>query len=64
MSREHGTPQQKAAAIGTAEIRRLVAVCGDALARLRDRAMILLSSDFGEQAAGDIWNPATSLAAH
>lgn len=43
MSREHGTPQQKAAAIGTAEIRRLVAVCGGDLAGLGDRAMILLS---------------------
>lgn len=40
--RRHGIPQRRAAAIGTAELRRLVATCGSDLAGLRDRAMLLL----------------------
>ena len=42
IAREHGTAQRQAAALTTPEIRRLIAVCGDDLAGLRDRALILL----------------------
>jgi integrase len=40
--RRHGTPPRQAAAIGTAEIRRLVATCDTGLTGLRDRALLLL----------------------
>jgi integrase len=40
--RQHGRPQRRAAAIGTAELRRLVATCGADLAGQRDRALLLL----------------------
>ncbi|MCB4825237.1 tyrosine-type recombinase/integrase [Roseicella aerolata] len=40
--RRHGMPQRRAAAIGTAELRKLVATCGTDLAGLRDRALLLL----------------------
>ncbi|SDE30691.1 tyrosine-type recombinase/integrase [Belnapia rosea] len=40
--RKHGMPQRRAAAICTAELRRLVATCGSDLAGRRDRAMLLL----------------------
>ncbi|MFC7478114.1 site-specific integrase [Dankookia sp. GCM10030260] len=42
IARQHGTPQRRAAAIGTAEIRRLVATCSDGLTGTRDRALLLL----------------------
>jgi integrase len=42
IARERGTAQCQASALTTPEIRRLVAVCGDDLAGLRDRALILL----------------------
>ena len=42
IARQHGTPQRRAAAIGTAEIRRLVATCTDGLCGQRDRALLLL----------------------
>ena len=40
--RRHGRPARRAAALTTAEIRRLLAVCGTGLAGLRDRALLLL----------------------
>lgn len=40
--RRHGAPARQAAAITTAEIRRLVATCDDGLTGLRDRALLLL----------------------
>jgi integrase len=40
--RAHGTPQRQAQALGTAEIKRLVAGCDASLAGLRDRALLLL----------------------
>jgi len=40
--RRHGTPPRRAAALGTAEIRRLVATCDTGLAGQRDRALLLL----------------------
>ncbi len=42
IARQHGRPQRRAAALTTPEIRRLVASCGDDLAGLRDRTLILL----------------------
>ncbi|MDO9714211.1 tyrosine-type recombinase/integrase [Paracraurococcus lichenis] len=42
IARRHGTPQRRAAAIGTTEIRRLVATCTDGLTGTRDRALLLL----------------------
>ena len=42
IARRHGTPGRRAAAIGTAEIRRLVATCTDGLTGTRDRALMLL----------------------
>ena len=42
IARQHGTPARRAAAIGTAEIRRLVATCTDGLTGTRDRALLLL----------------------
>jgi integrase len=42
IARQHGTPARRAAAIGTAEIRRLVATCHDGLCGQRDRALLLL----------------------
>ena len=38
----HGTPQRKAAALGTAEMKRLLATCDGTMAGLRDRALLLL----------------------
>lgn len=40
--RKHGMPQRRAAAIGTAELRKLVATCGSDLTGQRDRALLLL----------------------
>jgi integrase len=42
MLRQHGAPTRRSAAIGTAEIRKLLACCGDDLTGLRDRALLLL----------------------
>jgi integrase len=42
ITRAHGRPQRQSAAITTAEIRKLVAVCGSDLTGQRDRAMLLL----------------------
>ncbi len=42
IARQHGTPQRRAAALGTAEIRKLVATCTDGLTGTRDRALLLL----------------------
>jgi integrase len=42
IARQHGTPARRAAALGTAEIRRLVATCTDGLTGTRDRALLLL----------------------
>ncbi|TDH62297.1 integrase [Dankookia rubra] len=42
IARQHGVPQRRAAAIGTAEIRRLVATCSDGLTGTRDKALLLL----------------------
>lgn len=42
MFRQHGVPSRKAAALGTAEIRKLVGVCDEGLTGLRDRALLLL----------------------
>jgi integrase len=42
IARRHGTPARRAAALGTAEIRKLVATCTDGLTGTRDRALILL----------------------
>ena len=41
--RRHGMPQRQAAAIGTAELRALVATCGTDLAGQRDRTLLLLA---------------------
>jgi integrase len=41
VARKHGEPARRSAALTTVEIRRLVAVCGDDLAGLRDRALLL-----------------------
>jgi hypothetical protein len=41
IARQHGTPARRAGAIGTAEIRRLVATCSDGLTGTRDRALLL-----------------------
>src|SRR5689334_14649411 len=40
--RRHGAPSRQAAALTTAELRRLVATCGRDLTGLRDRALLLL----------------------
>ncbi len=40
--RQHGTPPRQAAALTTAEMRRLVAVCDGGLTGLRDRALLLI----------------------
>jgi integrase len=40
--RQHGTPPRRAAALTTAEIRKLVATCQTDLTGLRDRALLLL----------------------
>lgn len=42
IARQHGRPARRAAALGTAEIRRLVATCSDGLCGQRDRALLLL----------------------
>ena len=42
MQRRHGVPARQAAAIGSAEVKRLVATCDAGLAGLRDRALFLL----------------------
>ena len=40
--RRHGVPARQAAALGTAELKRLVATCDGDLAGLRDRALLLV----------------------
>jgi integrase len=40
--RRHGRPPRRAAAIGTAQLKRLLAACGGDRAGLRDRALLLL----------------------
>ena len=42
IARTHGEPARRSAALTTVEIRRLVEVCGDDLAGLRDRALLLV----------------------
>lgn len=42
IQRQHGVPPRRAAALMTAEIRRLLAACDDGLTGIRDRALILL----------------------
>jgi len=42
IGRTHGEPARRSAALTTDEIRRLVEVCGDDLAGLRDRALLLI----------------------
>jgi integrase len=42
IARTHGEPARRSAALTTAEIRRLVEICGDDLAGLRDRALLLI----------------------
>ena len=42
IARAHGQPPRRSAALTTDEIRRLVEVCGDDLAGLRDRALLLI----------------------
>ncbi len=42
IARRHGEPARRSAALTTADIKRLVAVCGADLAGLRDRALVLL----------------------
>jgi len=42
IARRHGIPPRKAAALGTAELRRLVASCDSGLTGRRDRALLLL----------------------
>lgn len=42
IARTHGEPARRSAALTTDEIRALVAVCGDDLTGLRDRALLLL----------------------
>jgi integrase len=42
IARKHGAPPRRAAALTTAEIRKVCAVCDDSLPGLRDRALILL----------------------
>ena len=42
IGRTHGEPGRRSAALTTAEIKRLVEVCGDDLTGLRDRALFLL----------------------
>jgi integrase len=43
IARTHGEPPRRSAALTTADIKRLLAVCGDDMAGLRDRALFLLS---------------------
>ena len=42
IGRTHGAPARRSAALTTFEIKRLVEVCGDDLAGLRDRALMLI----------------------
>jgi integrase len=42
IARTHGEPARRSAALTTDEIRRLVEVCGDDLAGLRDRTLLLI----------------------
>jgi integrase len=42
IARTHGEPGRRSAALTTAETKRLVAVCGDDLAGVRDRALLLV----------------------
>ncbi len=42
IARTHGEPARRSAALTTAEVKRLVAVCGTDLAGLRDRALLLV----------------------
>ncbi len=43
IGRKHGSPPRRAAALTTAEVKKLIRVCGDDLAGLRDRALFLLA---------------------
>ena len=43
LDRSHGKPARPAAALSSAEIRRLVATCGENTAGLRDRALLLVA---------------------
>ncbi|MBK1660273.1 site-specific integrase [Paracraurococcus ruber] len=52
IARRHGTPARRAAAIGTAELRRLVASCTDGLTGTRDRALLLLGFAAARQPCG------------
>jgi integrase len=42
IARTHGEPPRRSAALTTADIKRLLAACGDNMAGLRDRALFLL----------------------
>ena len=42
IGRRHGSPPRRAAALTTAEVRKLIRACGDDLAGIRDRAMLLV----------------------
>lgn len=42
IARTHGEPARRSAALTTADVRRLVSVCGTDLAGLRDRALLLV----------------------
>ena len=42
IARTHGEPARRSAALTTAEIKQLIEVCGDDLAGLRDRALLLI----------------------
>src|SRR3954470_12618508 len=42
ISRKHGSPARRAAALTTTEVKKLIKVCGDALTGARDRALLLL----------------------
>ena len=42
IARMHGEPARRSAALTTSDIKRLVEVCGDNLADLRDRSLVLL----------------------
>lgn len=43
IGRTHGLPPKRAQALATEEVQRLVAVCGDSLTGLRDRALLLVA---------------------
>ena len=43
IGRTHGSPPKRAQALATEEVQRLVAICGDSLVGLRDRALLLVA---------------------